>query len=466
MSKSTPKAPDYAAAAAEQAASSREVTEQQTWANRPDQVTPFGTQSWASSPEWDPSTEQWLNKWTQTTDLNPQSQAALDSQMNVTTARSQLAESLTGRMANEYGQEMDWGGFSDMGQTPDVPQYGQNLPSMGTGPQANNYQGQDIQRGLDTSNLQGIDPSQKYYDKAGDAIYDKFASRMDPRFQRDNEQLRNRLYAQGLREGDKAFTNATQDQAQNQNDAYEQAGYQATIGAGQEASRMYGMDSGTRQQQYGELQGNGAFYNQSANQALQQDLAVGGANYGEGMQGAKYQDAQRAALGNEQLQFGQAGFGQNLQASNYQNQLRQQQIAESLQQRGFSLNEINAMLSGQQVSMPTMPTFNTAQRSEGLQSLQATDMQQQANMDIFGAQQAQTQGLMSGASSMMMFSDRRLKKDVTRIGSIQGIALYAWTYLWGEKGVGVMADEVDHIPGAVVIHPSGYKMVDYGVIYG
>ena len=89
MSKSTPKAPDYAAAAQEQAKSSKEVTEQQTWANRPDQVTPWGTETWSNEMVWDPATQQNINKWTQNTQLNDQSQQALDAQLAATNQRSQ-----------------------------------------------------------------------------------------------------------------------------------------------------------------------------------------------------------------------------------------------------------------------------------------------------------------------------------------------------------------------------------------
>jgi hypothetical protein len=76
------------------------------------------------------------------------------------------------------------------------------------------------------------------------------------------------------------------------------------------------------------------------------------------------------------------------------------------------------------------------------------------------------QGIGGMAGGFMGFSDRRLKRDIKRVGSFLGHVFYTWTYIWGEKGFGVMSDEVRHIPGAVVKHPSGYDMVDYGVIYG
>jgi hypothetical protein len=113
MSKSTPKAPDYTAAAQATAESSRDVTEQQTWANRPTINTPFGQQSWDVTPTWDPSTEQYLNSWTQNTNLTPEAQQALDSQLALTQGRSNLAEGLLGRVQEEYGAPMDWSQFQD-----------------------------------------------------------------------------------------------------------------------------------------------------------------------------------------------------------------------------------------------------------------------------------------------------------------------------------------------------------------
>jgi Chaperone of endosialidase len=68
-----------------------------------------------------------------------------------------------------------------------------------------------------------------------------------------------------------------------------------------------------------------------------------------------------------------------------------------------------------------------------------------------------------GAQALGAFlSDRRLKTDIEKIGNLfDATPLYRYRY----KGdptprVGVMADEVD--PSDTLMHPSGYKMVDYG----
>lgn len=404
MSKSTPPAPDYTGAANAQAQSSREVTEQQTWANRPTINTPFGQQTWEVKPQWDPSTGQYLNSWTQNTNLTPQSQAALDAQMRIQQGKSGIAESMLGRMEGEYGKPMDWSQFSSLADTP----------------QGNQYTPEQIQRGI------GNTPD--YMKNAENAIYGQWSSRQEPLMQQQMDQKRTQLYNQGLKEGDAAFDQEMKNLGNQQNDARLQAQYQATIGSGQEAQRMQGMDVTQ-----------GQFANQAAQQALNQQLGIG----------------------NQQ-------FGQQMQSANYQNALRQQQIAEQMQQRGFSLNEINAILNGQQVSMPNMPGFSQAAASQAAQYNQAAQNQGQYALDAFSAQQQGLNSALSGAGSLaMMFSDRRLKKDIKPIRKeSSGLILYRYRYTNDPAFVvreGYMADEVEkQFPNLVVKDETGFNMVDYG----
>jgi hypothetical protein len=512
MAKSPPKAPDYEAAAQAQAQSSREVTEQQTWANRPDQVTPWGTETWTNEAVWDPTTNQNINRWTQNTALNEQSQQALDAQLAMTNQRSQLALSLGDRMRNEYGQAMDWQGFTPLGQAPTAPNYQtpgamqgpaqaqqydtQGLNAFGTGPTQGQYTPEQIQRGLDTSGLQQLDPSQRYNQQAGDAVYQQWAERAQPAQQMATDQLRTQLYNAGLKEGDQAYDAEMNKLRMTQGDAQRQAAFQATQMAGQEASRMYGMDQSTRQQQFGELQQGGQFVNAASQQALQQQLGIGGQRYNESLGGGNYanqlrqqqlgervgmgqqnyqnqqafidaQNQQRAQGLQEQMTLGQQNFQNAMTGASYQNTIRQQEIAEAMQQRGFSLNEINALLTGQQVGMPSMPGFQNAQRSEGVQSLQAAQMTGQAELDRYNAQQQATQGMMSGitsmAGSMMPMSSRAVKKRIRRIGETKGgTPIYSFQYIWGgPMQIGVMADEA---PPEAVVNIDGAIYVDYSKV--
>lgn len=67
---------------------------------------------------------------------------------------------------------------------------------------------------------------------------------------------------------------------------------------------------------------------------------------------------------------------------------------------------------------------------------------------------------------MSLFSDRRLKTDIERIGELGPLGVYQYRYLWDEPGdplrTGVMADEVDeHYPLASGPDVGGYRTVDY-----
>jgi hypothetical protein len=80
-------------------------------------------------------------------------------------------------------------------------------------------------------------------------------------------------------------------------------------------------------------------------------------------------------------------------------------------------------------------------------------------------------GTMNGdAGTMMVSSDRRVKRNIVRVGDHPlGIGLYLFDYdperraRWGrDRQLGVMADEVETVmPAAVTVGADGYKQVDY-----
>jgi hypothetical protein len=69
---------------------------------------------------------------------------------------------------------------------------------------------------------------------------------------------------------------------------------------------------------------------------------------------------------------------------------------------------------------------------------------------------------MVGAGYFM--SDRRLKRNIKRIGTVSGRPWYSFDYIWGESSQGVMSDEINQ--DAVIVTPSGFDMVDYAKIRG
>ncbi|WP_249343615.1 tail fiber domain-containing protein [Delftia sp. PE138] len=78
-------------------------------------------------------------------------------------------------------------------------------------------------------------------------------------------------------------------------------------------------------------------------------------------------------------------------------------------------------------------------------------------------------GAAAGLAKLGVFSDRRLKADVERIGVDErtGLPLYEFAYTAepGRRYVGVMADEVlERFPDAVLLDESGFMRVDYSAL--
>ncbi len=293
MSKSTPSPPDYKGAAEAQAASSREVTEQQTYANRPDQYTPWGSFTWDNKRVYDPATGQNLNKWTQNVTLEPGLQDALDSQIDLQANRSDLANRMYSRAEQEYSNPMNWGDLTDWADRPEA--------------------NENVRR------------------RAEDALYNRATSRLDPQWEQREDQTRARLIAQGLRMGDDSYDTAMENLGRERTDAYDRATQQAIIGGGDEMKKLFGME---------------------------------------------------------------------MDAANLQNKQRQAELVEAMQRRGWSLNEINALISGQQVGMPQQPEFSNASRSQPTQYLSAADRQYNAELDAYSAEQAGWNSVLGGLSSI------------------------------------------------------------------
>ena len=94
----------------------------------------------------------------------------------------------------------------------------------------------------------------------------------------------------------------------------------------------------------------------------------------------------------------------------------------------------------------------------------STHMSQQAQM---GGGLGSALGSVAGLAGSFMTSDRRLKRDIVRVGTHStGLDIYEFNYVWGgERQRGFMADEVEKImPAAVIYMPDGYAVVNYSML--
>jgi hypothetical protein len=251
-----------------------------------------------------------------------------------------------------------------------------------------------------------------------------------------------------------------------------------------------------QQQAYNQAQGNAQFqnaaqaqqYGQNLSDMQAQNTAVGQRFGMDTSNQASTNNAQtqqyNAAMANANLNNQQLSqlYNQQLQSGQLSNQASNQQLAQNQAIQQNDLNILQALRTGAQLNTANLPAVGVSQPAQlanwqGADMLGAATAKGQYDQSMYNAQlAAQSQmvsagigaaGALGGAGiGAAVKSDRRLKKNIKRIGThVLGIGLYTWDYLWGEPFAGVMADEVEQVmPEAIVMHPSGFKMVNYSML--
>jgi hypothetical protein len=253
------------------------------------------------------------------------------------------------------------------------------------------------------------------------------------------------------------------------------AAQQQSYGQAQDTAQF---KNAAQQQQFNQAQAN----NQNINAAIGQRF---------GMDLSNQQAANQAKQNNFNVNLANANltndvqsqlYNQNLQSAQLSNQASNQQLAQNQAIQQNPLNILQALRTGAQLNTANLPAVGVSQPAQlanwqGADMLGAATAKGQYDQSMYNAQlAAQSQmvsagigaaGALGGAGiGAAVKSDRRLKKNIKRIGThVLGIGLYTWDYLWGEPFAGVMADEVEQVmPEAIVMHPSGFKMVNYSML--
>jgi hypothetical protein len=204
--------------------------------------------------------------------------------------------------------------------------------------------------------------------------------------------------------------------------------------------------------------------NQFDAQMANQGIPLGSEAYANAKR--MFDERQNDKLNSAIIQGTQTGLQANQQGFNQLGYIRNEPI-----------NTLSAIRSGSQVtnpnfvSTPAGPDYLGAAQSDYNAKLAASNAQNAASNSF-------TSGLMQlggtlGAASIMAPSDIRLKENIKAIGWLpNGLPVYEYEFkpeykhIGGEgKHIGVMAQEVEQVmPEAVVEHPDGYKMVNYGAL--
>lgn len=190
---------------------------------------------------------------------------------------------------------------------------------------------QNFQHPLDYSGLSHLPDAAAARDQAIQANYGQASSRLNPQWDQRQEEEQNQLYAQGLRPGDQAYDREMANFNRSRNDAYTSA----------------------------------------MNNAIGQGNQTEATQFGIGLQG------------------------------------RQQGISELLQQREQPFNEMQSLLGGQQVGMPQMPGFSQAGVAQGPNLMGAGALGYQGAQNQYAANQAGMQSMMNGlggAASLLPYA--------------------------------------------------------------
>lgn len=212
------------------------------------------------------------------------------------------------------------------------------------------------------------------------------------------------------------------------------------------------------------------------NSQFGQTLAQNRDQFGQTLQTNKDQFAATNALGNKNadnnymLGQGQLALGNKTADNTYNlglanNRLGNDTLDFNKQTTGDAIGFRNSMAPYQQLS--TLMGLGDKLSSEDWSNLQKYAGSLPGAGTGAGSTSTTTKdpGVFGWMSSL--FSDARLKEDITRIGTTDGgLPIYTYRYK-GEQAMqmGVMAQEaIEFCPDAVVTHPSGYLMVDYAKV--
>lgn len=513
---SKPDVPDYTAAAKATAEGNLDVAKYTTQANRVNQVTPYGNLTWTNNRTFDQAgydramqayqqqmagnsqsssqgggywkdvavgpggdygisyERQWVptgssssssssksgggvapnindfyssgDNWTQTVQLSPEMQALFDQQMKLSQGMFGAQDAALGRVNQMMGTGFDMSSLPAAGSALNM----NGLPAGGSVLDMSR-----LSPGGTALNMNSLPGQGAVYDPslATNTATEAILSRVNPELDRQQEALRTQLTNQGIAQGSAAWNNAMGSFGQQRNDAVTQAGLQGINLGMQQQGLTYNQQTQNRQlaaalqaQQFGQQ-----------NQNRQLDAALQGQQFGQQNQNRQLE----ASLQNQQ-------FGQ-------QNQLRGTALQEQAFLRSLPLNELNALRSGSQVQMPEFPGYTQQATTAGPDLMGAAQNTYQSQLGASNAQSAGNANMMSGlfglgqmglmGYGMGLFSDRRLKKNIKRIGTDdKGLGIYSFEYIFGGGMVGYMADEVEKVSPGAVREVGGLKIVNYAEV--
>jgi hypothetical protein len=441
MGKSSASPPDYNAITQSQLAVNKAQTQQNQAANLISQVGPTGSTGYTLTGY----TADGMPQYTQVNTLNPLLQQNYDLQLwNQNRNQNLMTELVNPMQANFVGgintnaMTPTKGGLSDAQQI----WFDQNLKEnagdaqLASSPLA-------IQGQVNSGDLQHA------FDQQQQAAYNSQMAYLRPQQQQQTQQQIDQLAQQGITQASNptAYANAMSLLNNNQTFANQQAynnSYQSGLAG---ANQLYNQN----------LQ-NANFANAAQAQSFGQSATNAGAQNAQNQFNANLQNSATAQMVQNYLQSG--ALSNQASAQDYSNAINTYNAPLNAYQILSGINQPNV---GGSVNTPT----TAGQSAPNL--MQAAQNNYQAQLASYNNTQSGLFGLGSAGIMAYALSDRRIKKDITKIGTrADGIGVYSFRYEW-EDGtplhVGVMAQEVAPIyPHAVATLPGGVMAVNYAAL--
>lgn len=260
-------------------------------------------------------------------------------------------------------------------------------------------------------------------------VEDAMMGRLQPTINRDRASLETNLQNQGIRIGSDAWTNAMSD-----------------------------FDRGVSDQRTSVLLAGGDEQSRLANLAHQQ------ASFGNTAKQQMYDNILKGAGFNNSVK--DQRFNATAAIGTQQDNARQRALQETFALRNQPINEISGLLSGSQVTQPNFMNIQGA----SIPTVDYAGLVQQnyANqMGGYNSQMANYNGILGGLFGLgaagIKASDRRLKRDIRRIGTYRnGLPKYSFRYRHGGRCfIGLMSDDVRKVRPEAVTRIDGYDAVNY-----
>jgi hypothetical protein len=350
--------------------------------------------------------------WTQDITLNPDDQARLTAQQKSQRALAEGAQGMLGRVNDAYSKEFNW---ADAPGIRDI-----DLNSL------HGVREVDLNALPDVWDADWTKATGENGGMAIDTVKNALMSRIAPDLLRNRQREEAQMIAQGVGRGANEAWGKSQD----------------TLGRNETDAAMQALLQGIGQ--YGNIRGGQMDWR---NQVL-----------GEGTGQFERDKALREmGLGEQQSQY-------QMDVAN-----RNRYIAEQKAQRDLPMEEyLKLMGASGEVQMPQFPSYaqqgaTNAPNMVGAAQDKFNSGMQKYNADQQGSSNFWNTAVQLGGLGASIFSDPRLKDNVVRVGTHSlGIGIYTWIYKWGQKAIGVMADEVALVKPEAVGNRLGFMTVDYG----